>query len=135
MTCQYQYLLDTNILSDLVRKPQGNVAKNIARVGERIICTSIIVASELRFGAEKRNFKALTNQINTILSAVDILPFEVPSDLYYAETRNYLERKGQSIGPNDLLIAAHCLSLDCIMVTANTREFSRIPKLRVENWL
>jgi len=130
-----RYLLDTNILSDLVRNPQGLIAQKIASAGEGSICTSIIVAGELRFGARKLGSKQLTTQLDTILSAIDILPLEEPADHRYAELRAHLEKHGTPIGPNDMLIAAHALMLDCVVVTANEREFSRVPKLRVENWL
>lgn len=132
---QHRYLLDTNILSDLVRNPHGLVAQKIAVAGEENICTSIIVASELRFGANKLGSKRLTTQLNTILSAIEILPLEEPADRRYGELRASLEKRGELIGPNDMLIAAHALMLDCVVVTANEREFSRVPKLRVENWL
>ena len=128
-------MLDTNILSDLVRNPQGLIAQKISSVGERSICTSIIVASELRFGAKKPGSKQLTTQLNTILSAIDILPLEEPADHCYGELRIHLEKHGTPIGPNDMLIAAHALLLDCVVVTANEQEFSRVPKLKVENWL
>jgi len=130
-----RYLLDTNILSDLVRNPQGLVAQKIADVGEKSICTSIIVAGELRFGANKLDSKRLTTQLNSILSAIEVLPLEEPADRRYGELRADLERRGAAIGPNDMLIAAHALMLDCVVVTANEREFSRVPRLKVENWL
>ena len=130
-----RYLLDTNILSDLVRHPQGRVAKKIAVEGEKSICTSIVVASELRYGADKRGSKRLTAQLDAILAALEILPLEAPADRHYGELRTDLERRGESIGPNDMLIAAHALALDCVVVTANVSEFARVSGLRVENWL
>ena len=130
-----RYLLDTNILSDLVRSPQGAVAKRISEVGEKSICTSVLVASELHFGANKLGSERLTSQLEAILSALEILPLEEPADRRYGELRAYLEKRGETIGPNDLLIAAHALALDYILVTANVREFSRVPRLQVENWL
>jgi tRNA(fMet)-specific endonuclease VapC len=130
-----RYLLDTNILSDLVRHPQGKVAEKIASVGEKSICTSIIVAAELRFGARKRGSERLTKQLETILSALAIAPLEGPADRHYGELRSYLEEQGEAIGPNDLLIASHALALDCVVITANVKEFSRVPGLIVENWL
>lgn len=135
MTKSFRYLLDTNILSDLVRQPQGSVARRIAQAGEETICTSIIVAAELRFGAEKSDSDKLTDRVDLILSAIEILPLESPSDREYAKLRHYLARNGTPIGPNDLLIAAQALSSGLIMVTANTGEFSRVPGLSVENWL
>ena len=135
MTGARRYLLDTNILSDLVRRPQGAVADRLARVGEGAVCTSIVVAAELRFGALKSGSKRLQRQAELILSVIDILPLEAPADEEYARIRRHLESQGTPIGPNDLLIAAQALALDCCVVTANDREFSRVPGLKVENWL
>jgi tRNA(fMet)-specific endonuclease VapC len=130
-----RYLLDTNIISDLVRRPRGVVASRIAEVGEDSICTSIIVAAELRYGAEKSGSKQLAERIDLLLSTLEILPLEPPADRRYGELRHYLAQRGTPIGPNDLLIAAHALAADVALVTANTREFERVPSLRVENWL
>jgi len=129
------YSLDTNILSDLVRHPQGVVAKKIAVVGENEICISIIVAAELRFGAAKRNSARLSNQVETILAAMLVVPFDVPTDREYSKLRQLLESSGNSIGPNDLLIAAQARANGQILVTNNVREFTRVPSLQVENWL
>jgi len=131
----FSYLLDTNILSELVRRPGGTVATRIAVVGEDSICTSIVVAAELRYGAAKSDSKQLSERVGLLLSALEILPLEPPADGHYAEIRHHLARQGAPIGPNDLLIAAHALAADLTIVTANTREFERVPSLRVENWL
>lgn len=129
------YLLDTNILSDLVRNPQGVVAAQITKAGEDTVCTSVIVAAELRYGAIKSNSAKLAERIAMILSALEILPLEPPADHQYASLRHRLTHQGTPIGPNDLLIAAHALTNDLTVVTANMGEFSRVPGLRVENWL
>lgn len=130
-----RYLLDTNILSDLVRNPQGRVMTQIAQVGDQAICTSIIVAAELRFGAAKRASERLTQQLERILAAVEILPFEAPADAAYALLRAKLEAAGTPIGGNDMLIAAQALAGGCILVTDNEREFGRVTGLEMENWL
>lgn len=135
MTRTPHYLLDTNILSDLVRHPQGAVAQGIARAGEKAVCTSIIVVSELRFGAAKRYAARLTAQIEIILAAIEVRPFDTPADHEYARLRLHLEKAGTPIWPNDMLIAAHALASEFILVTANKSEFSRVPGLTVENWL
>ena len=135
MSTSLAYLLDTNILSDLVRNPQGVVAARIAKAGENTVCTSVIVAAELRYGAKKSNSKKLAERIDLILSALEILPLEPPADRQYAALRHHLTRQGIPIGPNDLLIAAHALASDLTVVTANVGEFSRVPGLKVENWL
>lgn len=130
-----RFLLDSNILSDLVRRPRGIIAESIARVGELSVCTSIIVAAELRFGAAKSGSKRLARQVDRILAVMDVLPLEAPSDRHYATIRKQLEKRGHLIGPNDLLIAAQALAGNCTLVTANEREFSMVPSLKVENWL
>ncbi len=135
MSGSLSYLLDASILSDLVRNPQGPVAAQISKAGENNICTSIVVAAELRYGAAKSNSAKLAERIDLILSALEILPLETPADHYYASIRHHLARQGTPIGPNDLLIAAHALANDLTVVTANVREFSRVPGLKVENWL
>jgi tRNA(fMet)-specific endonuclease VapC len=131
----YQYLLDTNILSDLVRYPQGRVFQCIAAVGEDSVCTSIVVAYELRFGAAKSGSSRLIQQLERILEIFPVFPLEPPIDRHYATFRTHLEQAGTPIGPNDLLIAAHALALELTLVTANTREFERVPALSLDNWL
>ena len=129
------HLLDTNTLSDLVRRPQGRVAERIAAVGEAAVATSIIVAAELRTGALKKGSARLAAQVEAILSRLPVLPLEAPADRAYGEIRVHLERAGTPIGGNDLLIAAQARSLGLIVVTANLGEFRRVPDLVVETWL
>ncbi|MEW6676410.1 MAG: type II toxin-antitoxin system VapC family toxin [Pseudomonadota bacterium] len=129
------YLLDTNILSDLVKRPQGAVAAHIARVGEAEVCTSLIVAAELRYGAAKRASPRLSDQLEAILAVLPVLALETPVDNIYGDIRADLERRGALIGPNYLLIAAHALALQATLVTDNTREFIRVKGLKTENWL
>ena len=135
MTTPARYLLDTNILSDLIRNPQGRIAARIAAVGEAAVFTSVVVASELRFGAAKRQSSALIQRVDAILDAIEVLPLDAPADRHYAETRATLEARGTPIGPNDLLIAAHALAQAAVLVTANGSEFARVPGLIVEDWL
>lgn len=132
---QKGYLLDTDTLSDAVKNPQGKVVRKIREAGNESIFTSIIVASELRFGIKKRGADSLTTRVELMLKAINILNFKPPADVHYAHIRNYLEKAGKPIGPNDLLVAAHALTEDLIVVTGNTREFCRVPDLEVENWL
>ena len=130
-----RYLLDTNIVSDLVRNPQGRVARQVRTVGEKHICTSIIVAAELRYRADKKGSPRLSSQLDAVLGALDVLPFEIPADATYGLLRTRLEKRGTPIGANDLLIAAQALALGCVMVTDNEREFSQVEGLRLQNWL
>lgn len=130
-----RYLLDTNIVSNLVRNPQGLITQRIRDVGEAAVCTSIIVAAELRYGAAKKGSARLTAQLEVVLGALDILPFEPPADEVYGRLRARLEREGRVIGGNDMLIAAQALTLGAVLVTDNGREFARIEGLACENWL
>ena len=130
-----RFLLDTNIVSDLVRNPQGKCAARIAAVGESSVCTSIIAASELRYGALKKNSIRLTRQLEAVLSVLEVASFETPADALYAKVRTKLEAAGTPIGGNDLLIASHALALGLTLVTDNEREFARVGGLRIENWL
>ena len=128
-----RYLLDTNIVSDLVRNPQGRVTQRVREVGEAQVCTSIIVAAELRYGAAKRDSPRLTAQLDAVLGALEVLPFEAPADSAYGMLRADLERAGRVTGGNDLLIAAQVVAL--ALVTDNEGEFGRVASLRRENWL
>jgi tRNA(fMet)-specific endonuclease VapC len=130
-----RYSLDTNIVSDLVRNPQGRIASHIRRVGEAEICASVIVAAELRCGAEKKGSSRLSAQLETVLGALAVLPFEPPADAAYGRVRARLEQLGKPIGGNDLLIAAHAIALGLTLVTDNEAEFARVEGLRRENWL
>ncbi len=130
-----RYLLDTNVVSDLVRNPQGRVAEHIRKVGEAQVCTSIIVAAELRYGATKKGSPRLTAQLEAVLGSLDVLPFETPADAAYGLIRTKLEQAGSPIGGNDLLIAAQAIALGCTIVTDNDGEFARVDGLPRENWL
>lgn len=132
---QPRYLLDTNILSDLIKRPGGTVAGKIAEVGSEAVCTSIVVTCELRFGAEQKAAPHLVQKTGDLLKAIKVLPLEQDADTAYGRIRNALEKAGTPIGANDMLIAAHALSQDLILVTNNTHEFARIEKPPVENWL
>lgn len=129
------YLLDTNILSDLIRNPDGIAARRLAEVGEDRVATSVIVAAELRYGVARKGSTRLTARVEALLSEIAVLPLEAPADAAYGEIRSALEAAGTPIGGNDMLIAAHALSLRRTMVTANTREFERVKGLIIENWL
>ena len=128
-------MLDTNVLSDAVRSPQGIVARRIEAVGQSNVSISIVVAAELRFGAENRGSDRLRRQVDAVLSGIEIVPLAEPVDREYAMLRAALKRRGSPIGPNDLLIAAHALARGAVLVSANRKEFSRVDGLALENWL
>lgn len=130
-----RYLLDTNIISDLIRNPRGRVSERLGEIPNDAIATSIVVAAELRYGVAGRRSRSLERKVEDALSALAVLPLGQPADVAYRDIRARLEAAGAPIGNNDMLIAAHALSLDCTLVTDNVREFSRIGGLAVENWL
>lgn len=129
-----QYMLDTNVVSELIRNPAGPAAQR-ARTAGRAVCVSIIVAAELRYGCAKKRSPRLLRKIEEFLSKVPVLPFDVPADSEYGNLRAQLEAAGRPIGSNDLLIAAHACALGATMVTANVSEFRHVRGLNVENWL
>jgi tRNA(fMet)-specific endonuclease VapC len=130
-----RHLLDTNILADLLRNPGGRVARRVAIVGEATVCTSIVVACELRYGAAKKGSPTLSTRVENLLESLEVLPLDREADRHYAEIRLHLDRTGRPIGPNDLLIAAHALALDLALISDNVEEFARIPGLTLDNWL
>jgi len=130
-----RYMLDTNILSDLIRFPRGRVAQRVRQLTANQVCTTIIVAGELRYGAIKKASAPLRQNVEAVLEAILILPLDVPCADIYGQIRTWLEAEGQPISSNDLWIAAHALSQGMTLVTGNVREFARIKGLNMENWL
>lgn len=129
------YLLDTNIISELIRNPDGMAAHRIAQIEPKAVFTSVVVAAELRYGCEKKGSPKLFARVERLLDIIQVLPLDVPTDTAYGRIRADLEAAGQPIGMNDLLIGAHAHALGLTLVTDNTREFSRIQGLDMENWL
>jgi tRNA(fMet)-specific endonuclease VapC len=131
-----RYLVDTNILSDIVKNSDGfSSRRTIELGGSRSVYTSVIVVAELRFGLAKRKAVRLEAQLERVLQEMSVEPFAPPADRIYADLRANLERAGTPIGANDLWIAAQALQDGSVLVTDNVREFGRVPGLTVENWL
>lgn len=131
-----KYLLDTNICIYLIKKKPLAVINQLQKLKVSDVCISSITLSELEYGIEKSEQK---NQ-NKVALAEFIAPIEVFSydelaAVQYGKIRTFLEKKGQPLGPLDMLIAAHSLSLNRVLVTNNVREFNRVPGLRTENWV
>jgi tRNA(fMet)-specific endonuclease VapC len=127
-------MLDTNIVSEIIRHPAGRAAHR-ARTAEQSVCVSVIVAAELRYGCARKGSPQLLRRVEEFLSEVPVLPFDVPADSEYGGIRAELEAIGRPIGSADLLIAAHALALAETVVTANVGAFTRVRGLSVENWL
>jgi len=103
--------------------------------GDAQVFTSVVVASELRFGARKKDSSVLTDRVDQLLASIEVAPLEIGVDRIYADIRQALESSGQLIGANDLFIAAHALEQEATLVTDNVAEFERVPGLQIENWL
>ncbi|MCR9124171.1 MAG: type II toxin-antitoxin system VapC family toxin [Phyllobacteriaceae bacterium] len=128
------YLLDTNALSQLANNPSGAAAQHMRRGAIEDVVTSVIVACEIEYGLAKKQSVKLTRQMRAILDAIPILAFKAPAHVFYGRLRSELSDTGKTLSPNDMLIAAHALSLDATLVT-DDRAFEGVPSLRVENWM
>jgi tRNA(fMet)-specific endonuclease VapC len=111
------------------------VHDHLVAVSPERVCTSIVVACELRFGALKRGSVPLQNRVDALLSNLTVLALDGEADRHYADIRLALEKAGTPIGSHDLFIAAHARSAGLTLVTHNQREFKRVPGLEVESWL
>lgn len=134
-----RFLLDTNIISNMMRDANGIAAQRFAQIAKEFesseVCTSVVVQCELRFGLTRKSHPRLELAYERVMQSLEILPLGSEVADCYAQLRTALEQQGTPIGPNDTLIAAHALALDCTLVTDNEAEFRRVPGLRVENWL
>lgn len=135
MAAALRWMLDTNTLSALVRVPGPLLLGKLTAAGEEEICTSIVVACEMRYGVQRKGSVALTARVEALLANLTVLPFDGAADRHYADIRSTLERAGTPIGAHDLFIAAHARSRGLVLVTHNTREFERVAGLQVEDWL
>ncbi len=129
------WLLDSNIWIQYLKGRNATLGARIDRTDETDLRVCSVVKAELLHGAlgyAKPNDR--TDRIHETLDPYDSLPFDDIAAEYYARVRHDLERQGQVIGPNDLLIAAICLAHECTLVTSNTAEFSRVPGLKCEDW-
>jgi tRNA(fMet)-specific endonuclease VapC len=127
-------MLDTNALCELVHNPRGALAQKLNALEPHTVCTSIVAACELRFGAQRKGSAPLTQRVEQLLQALTVLPLDPPADEHYADIRVTLERSGAPIGSQDLFIAAHARSRGMTLLTRNLREFQRVPGLVVEDW-
>ena len=127
-------LLDTNILSELIKDPHGRVARKVLDAGVDNVCTSIIAAAELRYGALKKRSTRLRRQAEELLAEIQVLPLDEPVDAEYGKLRVALETAGKMLAANDLLIAAHANAVDAAVVTSD-HDFKQAGKLvQVLTW-
>ncbi len=130
-----RYMLDTDTCSYIMRRASDTLLRRLRKTPVSDVCISVITKSELLFGVEispRRQHDQAA--LEAFLRYVEVLDFPDEAASHYANIRGYLKAHGSMIGANDLLIAAHARSLGLILVTNNTREFTRVPKLKIENW-
>lgn len=126
--------LDTNICSYVLRRHPASMLERFASLDRGQVWVSAIVAAELRFGAAKLASIGFSAAVEAWLTGFEVRPWPADATRHYANIRAALERAGQPIGNVDLLIAAHAMAEDSVVVTHNAREFLRVPGLAVEEW-
>lgn len=128
-------LLDTNICIHIINQRPAQVLARFRQHALGSIGISSVTACELAFGVAKTGSQRNEHALQMFLAPIEALPFDEAVTWHYGRLRAELERRGQPIGTMDTMIAAHALALDAVLVTNNTREFSRVPALRLENWV
>lgn len=131
-----RYMLDTNICIYIIKNKPKKVIMELKRHKPSEICVSAITYAELTHGVEKsmaveKNRLALA----LLFSNIEVLDFDIKAAIHYGKIRAYLEKQGTPIGPLDMMIAAHAISLGYTVVTNNIKEFQRVPDLKLENWI
>ena len=131
-----EYMLDTNICIYIIKQKPKNVINRFRGLPISSLAISSITLSELEYGVMK-SLKLDQNQfaLSQFVAPLEILPYDDNAAQYYGKLRAFLEKQGTPIGSLDMLIAAHALSVNCTLVTNNEKEFSRVPHLRIENWI
>ena len=130
-----RYMLDTDTCSYIMKRSNDAVLKRLQKIPVSDVCISVVTKSELLFGVEvSPRRRQDESALNAFLQYVEVLDFPDAASLHYAKIRAHLKTFGTMIGANDLFIAAHAPSLGVTLVTNNTREFGRVPKLNIETW-
>ena len=129
-------MLDTNTCIYIIKRKPSNVIKRFKRIKTSQIGISTITLSELMYGVSKSS-KPEQNQIALaqFIAPLELLPYDDEAAQYYGDLRIHLEKQGTPIGSLDMLIAAHAFSRTCTLVTNNEKEFKRVPKLKIDNWV
>lgn len=129
------YLLDTNIISDVAHNPAGSVGRKLSEIDPAEIVSSVVVAAEVWYGIENNPSFRSRGRTEAFMKNVNVLAMAPEVARTYGKLRAELKRTGNELGPNDLLIAAHAMSLGATLVTDDDRAFSRVRGLKIENWL
>lgn len=127
--------LDTNICIYVMNRRPPEVLHKFQQYSQQLAISSIVLA-ELRFGASHSSRPEHNHQqVSLFCQCLEIISFDEQAAFYYGDIRNALKQQGQLIGDNDLLIAAHALAMDALLVTNNIKEFQRVNGLKLANWL
>jgi tRNA(fMet)-specific endonuclease VapC len=131
-----KYMLDTNICIYLIKQQPREVIDKFQGIALGEIAVSTVTVAEMMYGVEKSQYKEKNKTaLQAFLAPLEIVDFDFAAAQQCGVVRANLEKIGKSIGAYDLMIAAHALSLDLVLVTNNEQEFQRIPDLIVENWV
>jgi tRNA(fMet)-specific endonuclease VapC len=129
-----RYLLDTNIVSDVMRNPDGRAEQMLRNKADEEIGISLVVKGEILFGLVRNANARGKKRFDALLEAIEVWPMPEAVAEVYGRVRAEMEKSGNQMGANDMWIAAHSLSLDAVLVT-DDRHFDAVPGLRLENWL
>lgn len=131
-----KYMLDTNICIYIIKKQPENVLKKFEKLNIGDVCISSMTLAELMYGVEKsHHIQKNKTALQEFTLPLEIVSFDEKAASHYGHIRAYLQKEGTLIGPLDLLIAAHAQSLNLILVTNNKKEFARVPRLKIEDWV
>ncbi|WP_321416277.1 type II toxin-antitoxin system VapC family toxin [uncultured Desulfobacter sp.] len=129
------YMLDTDICIYTIKRKPAQVLKHLQSLQAGMVLMSSITFAELMNGAKKSNYvEDNIRRLEALSEIIEVIPFDKDAAIHYGNIRSDLEKRGMIIGGNDLLIAAHAVSRDLVLVTNNTRGFSRVSGLQFENW-
>jgi tRNA(fMet)-specific endonuclease VapC len=130
-----KYLLDTNVCVDFLNRRYPRVTERIRSSSPEDLYLSSVVVAELRYGADRSERRRQNHErLDVLTDEIQCLDFDLAAARVYGHIRSILEAEGAPIGPYDMMIAAHALSQELILVTDNEREFRRISGLEIENW-
>lgn len=129
-----RYLLDTNVVSFHIRRSSAALQRRFKATVATEVALSVITEMEIRYGLAKNAGLRIAPLVEEFLAGITILSLTSDAARHYARVRAHLDEIGRPIGPLDLMIASHALALEAILVTTNVREFSRVPRLRCEDW-
>ncbi len=130
------YMLDTDTCAFILRRSSPVLLERIQAVPLQQQCVSVVTLAELLYGVQvSSRKKANRDAVDLLVRHVNVLEWTTEAANHYAEIRADLKKKGQQLGANDLMIAAHARSIDAVIVTNNVKDFRRVKGLKLENWM